>query len=132
MQTDVPKRRPLSDSITSALYDQEPKQRKSTDMQTGIPKRRSLSDSITSSLYEKKPNIKTVSSVATEANVKTPSFKEMIDASTKIKTAVKGKLYSQDYNELIPEYRAADKLKSAMKAKIYPEKLIQYQAVNKP
>ena len=106
-------------------------QRKNTDMQTDAPKRRPLSDSVTSALYTQEPKIKTVSSVATEANVKTPSFKEMVDASTKIKTAVKGKIYSKDYNEYIPEYRAADKLKSAMKAKIYPEKLKEFQAVNK-
>ena len=41
-----------------------------------------------------------------------------------MKINIKGKIYSKDYNEYIPEYRAADKLKSAMKAKIYPEKLI--------
>ena len=122
----IPARREPPFKLTGEIV-----QRKNTDMQTDVPKRRSLSDSVTSALYTQEPKIKTVSSVATEANVKTPSFKEMVDASTKIKTAVKGKIYSKDYNEYIPEYRAADKLKSAMKAKIYPEKLKEFQAVNK-
>ena len=122
----IPARREPPFKLTGEIV-----QRKNTDMQTDVPKRRSLSDSVTSVLYTQEPKLKTVSSVATEANVKTPSFKEMVDASTKIKTAVKGKIYSKDYNEYIPEYRAADKLKSAMKAKIYPEKLKEFQAVNK-
>ena len=122
----IPARREPPFKLTGEIV-----QRKNTDMQTEAPKRKKLTDTGSNTLYTQEPKIKTVSSVATEANVKTPSFKEMVDASTKIKTAVKGKIYSKDYNEYIPEYRAADKLKSAMKAKIYPEKLKEFQAVNK-
>ena len=60
-------------------------QRKNTDMQTEAPKRRQLTDSGSITLYTQEPNLKTVSSVSTEANIKTPTFKEMIDASKKIK-----------------------------------------------
>ncbi len=55
----------------------------------------------------------------------------MIDASKKIKAAAKSKLYSNEYKETIPIYRAADKLSSAAQSKSYSDKLKQYQAVNK-
>ena len=119
MQTEAPKRRQLTDSGSSTLYTQEPKQRKK------------LTDSGASTLYTQEPKIKTVSNVATEAKIKTPTFKEMVDASKKIKTAVKSKLYSKEYNEFIQEQRAGDKISSAIKAKLYPEKIKELQAVNK-
>jgi hypothetical protein len=55
----------------------------------------------------------------------------MIDASKKIKAAAKSKLYSNEYNETIPIYRAADKLASAAQSNLHSDKLKQYQAVNK-
>jgi hypothetical protein len=55
----------------------------------------------------------------------------MIDAIKKIKAAAKSKIYSNEYKEVIPQYRAADKIVSAVQSKLYSDKLQQYQVVNK-
>jgi hypothetical protein len=103
-------------------------QRKNTDMQTEAPKRKTLTDSGSSTLYTQEP--KTVSSVSTEVNVKTPNFKEMIDASKKIKAAVKSKLYSDNLKEYIPKIKAGEKILSAIQSKQYSDRIKQYKAVN--
>jgi hypothetical protein len=120
----IPARREPPFKLTGEIV-----QRKNTDMQTEAPKRKPLSDSITSTLYTQEPKIKTVSNVSTEANIKTPTFKEMIDASKKIKAAAKSKLNSKYYNEVIPEIRAVDKLGSVMQSKVYSDQLKNYKAV---
>ena len=101
MQTE--QRNPLSDSGVTTLYTQEPK------------KRKPLSDSGVTTLYTQEPKIKAVSSVSTEANIKTPSLKEMTNASQKIKAAAKSKLNSNEYKEFIPEYRAVKVLEPVLK-----------------
>ena len=57
--------------------------------------------------------------------------KEMIDASGKLKSATKTKLYSKEYNDIVKEKRAANKIESAMQSKQYSNELKQVLAVNK-
>ncbi len=57
--------------------------------------------------------------------------KEIIDASEKLKTAAKSKLYSKEYTDFITEKRALNKIESAMQSKQYSNELKQYKAVNK-
>ena len=137
MQTETIKRKPLSDSITSTLYNQEPKERKklsdsiTSTLYNQEPKQtKKLSDSITSTLYNQDPKIKTFSNVATEANIKTPNFTQMIDASQKIKAAAKSKLYSNELKPAIEASKAVDKIGSAVKSKLYSDQLKKYLAVD--
>ena len=130
MQTEAPKRRILSDSSTTTLYNQEPNIKTFSNVSTETPKRRPLSDVGTGILHIQEPNIKTFSSVATEANIKTPNFKQMIDASQKIKAAAKSKLYSNELKPAIEASNAVDKIGSAIKSKLYSDQLKKYLAVD--
>ena len=55
----------------------------------------------------------------------------MIDASRKIKSAARSKLYNDDYKEYLNENKAGDKIASAIKRKLYSDQLQQVQAVRK-
>jgi hypothetical protein len=54
----------------------------------------------------------------------------MIDASKKIKAAVKSKLYSDNLKEYIPQIKAGEKILSAIQSKQYSDRITQYKAVN--
>jgi len=69
----------------------------------------------------------------TGVKTKTPKVisKEIIDASDKLKAAVRTKVYSKEYKDLLEEKRAANKIESAMQSKEYSDKLKQVMAVRK-
>ena len=57
--------------------------------------------------------------------------KEIVNAANKIKAATMGKLFSDEYNDIITQKRAVDKIGSAMQSKQYSNALNQFKTINK-
>jgi hypothetical protein len=57
--------------------------------------------------------------------------KESANAASKLKAATMGKLFSAEYNDIITQKRAVDKIGSAMQSKQYSNELKQFKTFNK-